>query len=670
MNNKWVRHIDMALVNLVFILACLAFAAYYCLSVKLTSAAVIIIMLLALIAVLNVVIFIIRHRYRQKRAKALAFYAGVGEDGVPPVGSVADFRLPLVFLSEGGDLIWANPLFREIFDSSAEMRKELREIYLSVLKGRTDNPEIDTCTNISFCGRSYYMLTNVVRAEKSLPDAYYIMLYFIDDTELGELRKKYDSRRTAIAEIAVDSYDEIFQASGEAVVNEISVELGKIFDRWIGDTGAVVKKLVRDRYLLICEDTALSYFERSKFSVLDMAKRISVGNRIQVTLSIGVGAHGDSAAENYTAAAQALELALSRGGDQAVSRRDGRDYYYGGSNIDPESINKVKARVLAQTLRAEIEKSSKVLIMGHSQADMDALGGALCAYRACCFANIPAFIVLNDSNPSIDAFYRRLMHLNEYKQVFIDTSYALNLADDDTLLIVVDTSRPDRTECPELLKNVTRVAVIDHHRKAADYIRGAVLDYTETYASSTGELLVEVLKYMAPDADIPLVEAEATYTGMLVDTKNFTVKTGSRTFEVAAFLRARGVDTVAVRQYFQPNLETYSSVSKITSGAYMKYGRIAIARCGAGIKSQKLVTAMAADQLLNISGVDASFVLADGDGEVSISGRSWGEINVQVILEKLGGGGHLTSAGASVKNAGPEEAEQQLLKAIDEYMTE
>lgn len=666
MNNRWIRYLNLAVINFVFLVACLSLSVYYCFSDGRISAGVIVLVLLFLCILLNISLFIILKRYRIKRARSLAVYTG-GTD-TPAVGTVSDLNVPMVFLTEDGSFIWANDPLKEIFHDSVKMNSELSKLYSLKLKGKLDNPGLDLSDTVEFGDRSFVMSVNIVRSEKNGPESFMIILYFLENTELKSIEKTYSEERTAVAEIAVDSYDEIFQSSGEAVVNEISVELARIFDRWKGDSGAVIKKLVRDRYLLVCDDKALLNFEKNKFSVLDMVKKISVGNRNQVTLSIGVGAHGKEAEDNYKMAAEALDLALSRGGDQAVVRKDGKDSYYGGSNIDVESINRVKARVMASILRSEIQKSTVVLIMGHKQADMDSIGSALLAYRACVFAGVKAYIVLNESNPSIDVFLNKLQEYEEYRGVLIDTSYALNLIDPDMLTIVVDTSRPGLTECPKLLDYSTRVAVIDHHRKAADYIKETVLDYTETYASSTGELLVEMLRHMSPDADIPLIEAEAVYAGIQVDTKNFTLKTGSRTFEAAAFLRSRGVDTVSVRQYFQPDMDMYSAVSSIASTAYLKYDRIAIAKCPDNIKNQKLAAAMAADRLLDIAGVAASFVLgASGEG-VSVSARSWGDINVQVILEKLGGGGHLTSAGAFLDGMNMAEAEQKLYEALDSYI--
>lgn len=666
MNNKFIRKINLSIVNFVVLFVVLGVSAYALMMNGKLGTALAVLILLSACTVFNVLLYFAKQRDRLRRIKLLTFYA---EGNLHPgPGAITFFRLPLVFLSEDGKFLWGNELFSAIFKDMAEMQKTLRNLYVVNLRGKLENQTLMMSVPVELAGRNFHMMTNVVRLDKGHTDSFVIMLYFTETTELMQLQDKYNSRQTAVAEIAIDSYQEIFQSSGESVVNSISVELAKIFDKWLTDTNAVIKKLVRDRYILILEEDALVKLEQEKFSVLNQVKRISVGNRIPVTLSIGVGAHGESVADNYNSASQALELALSRGGDQAVVRDQGKDSYYGGSSMDLESLSKVKARVVADLLKKEILRSSRVLIMGHQVADMDSLGAALCVNRACQFLGVKSKIILNDANPAISAMLTKLQASVDYAEVFINTSYALNLVDDDTLAVVVDTSRQSMTECPKLLDYAPRIAVIDHHRKAADYLKETVLDYSESYASSTSELLIEVLQYMIPHVSLPVMEAEAMYAGILVDTKNFTFKTGTRTFEVASYLRSQGVDTVSVRQYFQPDLDTYAQVSRVTASVRLIEDRIAIAYCQSGIKNQKLVTAMAADQLLNIAGVDASFVLCDRDGDVAISARSLGEINVQVILEKMGGGGHLIAAAAVLNNISLEFAERELVKNIMEYL--
>ncbi len=667
MNNKFIRKINLLTVNSVILFTVLAVCSYLMIISENYAAALVLSVLALLCAALNIIVHIVKQRDRLKRIKLLTFYA---EGNLHPgPGAIPFFRLPLAFLSSDGKFLWANDLFRAIFTDQAGMQKQLRELYVVHLRGKLENQALMLETPIQFGDRNFVMMTNVVRLDQDhTEDSFAIMLYFSENTELIQLKKKYDSRQTAVAEIAVDSYQEIFQSNGESVINAITVELSKIFTKWLADTNAVIKKLVQDRYILIMEEDALNRLCQEKFSVLNQVKRISVGNRIPVTLSIGVGVHGDSVQANYEAASQALELALSRGGDQAVVRDRGHDDYYGGSTMDLESLSKVKARIVADLLKKEILRSSRVLIMGHQIGDMDSFGASLCVYRACSFFGIESKIILNEGNPAINGMLQRLQALPEYRELFINTSYALNLVDDDTLAVVVDTSRQSMTECPKLLDYAPRIAVVDHHRKSSDYLKETVLDYSESYASSTSELLVEVLQYMIPHVAVPVVEAEAMYAGMLVDTKNFTFKTGTRTFEVASYLKKQGVDTIGVRQYFQPDFDTYAEVSKVTATVKLVQNRIAIAYCTKDSKNMKLVAAMAADQLLNIAGVEASFVLSDKGGDVAISGRSLGEINVQVILEKMGGGGHLTAAAAVLNNISLEFAEKELIKYIMEYL--
>lgn len=666
MNNRLIRKLNLTVINFILLFISLSVSAYILIVRGSLGAAFILLIVLTAITTFNILLFFAKQRDRLRRIKLLTFYA---EGNLHPgPGAIPFFRLPLVFLSENGKFLWGNELFRGIFPDDTHMQKTLWHLYIVHLRGKLENQTLMMSVPVEFAGRNFYMMTNVVRLDSGNRDSFAIMLYFSENTEFIRLKKIYHSRQTAIAEIAIDSYQEIFQSSGESVINSISVELAKIFEKWLADTNAVIKKLVRDRYILILEEDALLKLEEEKFGVLNQVKRISVGNRIPVTLSIGIGAHGESVAANYDAASQALELALSRGGDQAVVRDQGKDSYYGGSSMDLESLSKVKARIIADLLKKEILRSSRVLIMGHQVADMDSLGASLCVHRACQFLGVKSKIILNGSNPAIEVMMTKLQALPDYADLFINTSYALNLVDDDTLAVVVDTSRQSMTECPKLLDYAPRIAVIDHHRKAADYLKDTVLDYSESYASSSGELMIEVLQYMIPHASLPVMEAEAIYAGILVDTKNFTFKTGTRTFEVASYLRRQGVDTVGVRQYFQPDFDTYAQVSRVTSSVKLIEGRIAIARCEGGIKNQKLVTAMAADQLLNIAGVDASFVLADADGNVAVSARSLGEINVQVILEKMGGGGHLIAAAAVLQNISLDFAERELVKNIMEYL--
>ncbi len=665
---RFIAKINMSIVNFIFSLMVLTFWAYDLIERKRYLNLTALLVILILIIGINVAVSVLKKKAAVRNIKNLAFYRNAKSNGFRE-GNVGDFQLPLLFLTEKGNVLWYNKNFELIFSDKRLIKPTIKEIFFLRVKGRLAADEPDLFFEAEIEDRTFHVYYHIINAEKrGKEDLLSVMLCFVEVTDFVRLQERYQEQRVAVGELVIDSYEEIYQSSGEAVINQITVELGKIFEKWLADHNAVVRKMVRDRYLLLIEDKYLKDLEKNKFTVLDSAKKIAAGNKIPVTLSIGISAHGASVQENYKNAAAAVDLALSRGGDQAIIRIGGKDTYYGGSNIEMERRTKVKARVISNLLKEELDKSSRVLIMGHSNCDMDALGSCLAVYRAACLIHKKANIILNNENQSIHAMMNKLNSMSEYEDVFINTSYALNLIDDNTLVVVVDTYRQGLTESPKVLDYAARIAVIDHHRRGADYIRDTVLDYSETYASSTSELLIEILTYFKPNLSIPTVEAEALYAGILVDTKNFTFKTGIRTFEAASFLRGQGVDTISVRQYFQPDYATFSKVCEVTGSSRIVAGNIAIAKCGPHIKNPKFIAALSADQMLGVSGIDASFVLAEDGGGIAISGRSLGEINVQVILERMGGGGHLTAAGAALPDVSMDYAEKLLIKNIEDYL--
>jgi cyclic-di-AMP phosphodiesterase len=385
-------------------------------------------------------------------------------------------------------------------------------------------------------------------------------------------------------------------------------------------------------------------------------------------LSLGFGLNGKALLENFHFAGASIDIALGRGGDNVVIR-DGENFsFYGGKTRELEKKTKVKARVIAYALRELIDQAPTVMIMGHENADIDCLGAALGLYRIVRNRAKSAHIVLRSSNVTIDKVIGKLQRDPQYDGLFIGRNEALDMISRKTLLIVVDTHRPGFTELPELLKLTDQVVVIDHHRKGADFIQDAVLTYQETYASSTCELVTEILQYVEEKVRLSPIEAEALYAGIVIDTKNFTFKTGVRTFEAASFLRRQGVDTVSVKQLFQNDLQTYINISNVVKDAEIINDNIAISVCPPFVKNAQLIAAQSADQLLTLSGLAAAFVLSAANNEIIISGRSLGDINVQMILEKLGGGGHLTVAGAQLQNISVEDAKEKLKDAIVDYV--
>ena len=662
------RKINMALVNLVCAVITGIMAVLTVINKDNPVPFVLIALVLTLLIIAaNIVVAIFSKKEEDEMLENLRFAVGEGESA--NTGNfIRSYLQPILFLDNKGGIIWYNDKFGEIFKNKSDVRKSVNVIYKTKIKNRFELKEKEIISTVDIEDRSFTMMVNVISGDKGVSvERSFFMVYFADRTDYTALRKLYDDERTVVGEIIIDNYEEIFTADGESVVNKIIARLDNKFDEWLQGKGALIKRLMRDRYIFIIEDKHLRELKEEGFSILKDVREINEQNTMPVTLSIGISAFGESVLDNFRNAEAAMELALARGGDQAVVRIEGKDTYYGGSNLDIQSKNQVKARLVAEKLKKAITQSSRVVIMGHSNPDMDALGSALAVYRVANICNVPGNIVLNSSNKSIDRMYRKLLEYPEYREVFVNNTDILPRIDENTLVVVVDTYSQKLTESPKVLDVASKVAVIDHHRKGSDYIKNTIFDYSETYVSSASELMTEVLRNVDPDIRIPVIEAEALYAGILVDTKNFVFKTGTRTFNVAGYLREMGVDLVDVNQYFLPDYETFASVSAVTSKAEIILSRIALGVVTQNVKDGKLVAAMAADKLLEIADIGASFVLTETGNGVAISGRSLGEINVQVILEKMGGGGHLTAAGAFIQNSTADSVKMTLVRNIEDY---
>lgn len=585
--------------------------------------------------------------------------------------TLLNFPMPLVVTELDGTIVWYNSSFRQIFHGEDLLEKTINN-FVDGLHPSEMLKELSTITRQVMIGEKHYqVLGSFVKIEgKGNTLSYILLLYFIENTELVELTKRYNDEKIAIGSMVIDNYDELMQSMEDTARPQMLAEIEKKIVQWMSFTGGILKKHERDKYMFVFENRYLKDFEEKRFEILDTVKEINIGNKIPVTLSIGFGLGGKTLSENMQYAVASIDIALGRGGDQVVVKNGDNINFYGGKTRELEKRTRVKARVIAYALRELIDQSSGVLIMGHENADIDSLGAALGIYRIVCNRNREAHIVLNRSNPTIDKLMQRIEKSGEYQSLFLGRADALAVADPKTLLVVVDTHRPRYTEFPELLSHVNQVVVLDHHRRGADYIQEAALTYQETYASSTCELVTEILQYVDEKLKLKPVEAEALYAGIVVDTKNFTFKTGVRTFEAASYLRRQGVDTVAVKQLFQNDLETYTNISNTVKAAEIIGDNIAISVCPQHVKSQQLIAAKAADELLNLSGLVAAFVMSSANDEIFISGRSLGDINVQMIMEKLGGGGHLTVAGAQLQGITMEDARERLKQAVVEYMAE
>lgn len=672
MKKNFFEKLNMILVNIIFSSIVFVVFSYFFLTRELFFLFALSSSLFLVFLAVNIFVFFFKKKLLEDKVKRISFMSR-GKDIYAGESSVHNFGLPLAFISDSGHFIWCNELFEGLFEDKQIMRRELKDMFNLYIASKIELLSDDFSFEQNINGKEYLVKTAIVTHESGKNDGFSVMVYLIDKSNEKNIKRLYDSQRIAVGEIVVDSYEEIYQTNGEIVINSINVELSKIIDRWLNGKKAVAKKMVRDRYFIVMEYDSLQEIIKDKFSILSDVKKINVGNSIPVTLSIGVSALWDSVSENEANIPKAIESVTSRGGDQAVVMiKDKKDEFYGAGNVEFESLNEVKARVVANQLKELILNSSKVIIMGHAipDTDMDSLGACLAVYRASTLLGKRARIVLKENKEMLKVMLDDLKASKEYEDVFITTSYALAIRDEKTLVVVVDVSDAPRSEAPRLLEGAERIAVIDHHRRGSAYIRNTLLDYNEVNASSTSELMVEILRYMHPGLSIPKLEAEALYAGILVDTKNLVFKTGRRTFAAAAFLRGENVDTVTVRKYTQPDLDTFLEISNVTKNAKIFEDKIAISRVTDKISNSDLVISIAADQMLNVLGIEASFVLYRfDDGSVKITARSLGEINVQVIMSRLGGGGHLTAAATVIKNANSvDSVEKMLTEQIKAYL--
>lgn len=574
----------------------------------------------------------------------------------------------MVYRPDTGEVIWSNESFLQL----AGVREHLFEIKVSdavpnlssrwLLEGKQESPE-----RVEMNGRKFRVFGSLVRAAgRGTAQNLLATTYWVDTTAGDEAREKFEATRPVIAVLTVDNYEDLMKACSDASRSAVLAQIYEKLDKWAAPAHGLLLKTDRDHYLFIFEEQYYAHFAAEKFSVLDAVREITVGEGVHATLSIGVGKDGEGLEELYKYANLAVEMALSRGGDQCAVRSRLDFEFYGGRAKTTEKRTKVKSRVMANALGELITDARQIYIMGHANPDMDAIGAAI---GLCCVARKrgkKAQIVLGEGHNAAVPLLERVRALPEYTGVLVPGGEAFLKVQSGDLLIVVDTNRPELVESPQLLEACNRVAVIDHHRRAATYIENAALNFHEPYASSASELVTELLQYLVEPSDLLRAESEALLAGMVLDTKNFTMRTGARTFEAAAFLRRAGADTYEVQKLFQNDLDEMVSRYGIIRRAEMYRENIAVA-CTGDSGVDRVTAAQAADELLTLKGVQASFVLyALGNG-VSMSARSLGDINVQVILEALGGGGNSTTAGGHVENAAVESVREELIAAIDRY---
>ena len=572
----------------------------------------------------------------------------------------------MVFNPENDDVLWANDLFtdlpgvgKDIFESRVRDVVEGFETHW-ILEGKSEFPGLFTWN-----GRRYRIFGCLSRPEGTGHMGVLATTYWMDVTDLEHIRTTLAETRPVVAIIMIDNYEDIMSACPEGKRSAVRAAVEEKMDQWRGGSGALLIKSDRDRYLMVLDEARYEKFAAGRFSILDDVRTVQAGEGVYATLSIGVGREAADFEALYKNAGLALEMALSRGGDQAVVKDQMNFEFYGGRAKTTEKRTKVKSRVMANALGDLMDDTEHVYVMGHKYADMDTLGAAagICAIAR--KRGKAARIVLDMENNSVGPMLRKLRALPEYKDVFIGGGDVFLRVQPDTLLVVVDTNRPESVESEPLLESCNRVAVIDHHRRGSSYIEKMALNFHEPYASSASELVTELLGYLLETGDLLKTEAEALLAGIVLDTKNFTNRTGGRTFEAAAYLRRAGADTQDVQRMFQSDLESMIDRYAIIRRAVLYREDLAIAAIDE--PCERVTAAKAADELLTLSGVQASFVFYPKDDGVYISARSLGEVNVQVIVEALGGGGNSTSAGGQLPGVTVEQVCQKLQEAIDKY---
>lgn len=590
-----------------------------------------------------------------------------------------ELTVPYAIVLEDGYILWKNDRFAEITDAR---EKYLQKMIPQLNRGNFPKEDEDRKElEVTYKERDYQVELRRISLEgfsESEPmlqipkeKEYFIAVYMRDVTELNSYIRENEDQRLIAGLIYIDNYDEVMESVEEVRQSLLVALIDRKINKYINDVDGIVKKLENDKYFFVVKKEGYRKFEAGKFSLLEEVKQVNIGNARSATLSIGLGLNTATYALSYNYARMAIDLALARGGDQAVIKDCRGITYFGGKKEQTAKNTRVKARVKAEALREFIVAKDQVIVMGHKISDPDSFGACMGIYRAAVALEKKAHIVINDVSTSIRPLYDEIAQSSVYgKDIFLTSSEAMDYISDSAMVVVVDTNKPQMTECPELLKRSKTIAVLDHHRQSSTVIDNAVLSYIEPYSSSTCEMVAEVLQYIVDDIKVPSIEADCLYAGIMIDTRNFMNRTGVRTFEAAAYLRRCGADITRVRKMFRDDMESYRAKAEAMRLAEVYREQYAIAQCPSDIASPTVLAAQAANELLDISGIKASFVLTVYNGRIFLSARSIDEVNVQIIAEKLGGGGHINSAGAQFEHTNVEEAIAALKATIDQMIEE
>ena len=593
-----------------------------------------------------------------------------------------EFEIPYALLDFHGKILWVNKQFTEITGKSKNYHKSITTIFPMLTKELLQRGEMAETMKLPLGDRSYrvsmrrlyFDIAEHGNLEFSLEESseYMTAIYLFDETELERYMQENEDQRLVAGLVYIDNYDEALDSIEDVKRSLLTALIDRKVNNYFSEIDALVRKIDRDKYFIVFKNQYMKQLQEDRFSLIEDVKTVKVGNEMAVTLSIGIGNGGDSYNQKYEYARMSIDLALGRGGDQVVVRDGEEITYYGGKNKQVERNSRVKARVKAHALREVIISREHVMIMGHSISDVDSLGAAIGVYCAARVLGKKAQIVLNEVTSSLRPLVEGFSEENGYPaDLFIRSEEAIMMTNRNTLVVVVDVNRPSYTECPELLQRTDTVCVFDHHRQSSEVIEKPMLSYVEPYASSTCEMIAEVLQYFSENIKLASHEADCIYAGILIDTNNFMTKTGVRTFEAAAYLRRAGAEVTRVRKLLRDDMAAYKARAEAVRHAEVYRKAFAISVCPAdNVESPTIAGAQAANELLNIVGIKASFVLTEYQNKIYVSSRSIDEINVQLIMERLGGGGHLNVAGAQLSDCSVAEAKRMIQATLDEMLKE
>ena len=592
-----------------------------------------------------------------------------------------DLDIPYAMTDETGHILWMNQCFSELVQGEKSKIRSISVLFPEITKEVLEKLKEKCSIHTSLGDGKYRVDLKPVRiqgigeaeelfgAEETANEM--IAVYLFDETEILRYRQEINDQKMVAGLIYLDNYDEALESVEEVRRSLLTALIDRKINKYISGMNGITKKLEKDKYFFAIKQRYVQELRDNRFSLLEEVKTVNIGNEMAVTLSIGLGMGGETYGQNYEFSRMAIDMALGRGGDQAVIKDCSGITYFGGKKEQTAKNTRVKARVKAEALREFIVTKDQVIVMGHKIADPDSFGACMGIYRAVVSLEKKAHIVINEVTGSVRPLYDEIAESPAYEDdIFLTSDQALDYVNDNTMIIVVDTNKPQMTECPELLRRSRMIAVLDHHRQGSMIIDNAVLSYIEPYSSSACEMVAEVLQYIVDDIKIPSVEADCLYAGIMIDTRNFMNRTGVRTFEAAAFLRRCGADITRVRKMFRDDMESYRAKAEAMRRAEVYREEYAIAQCPGDIDSPTVLAAQTANELLDISGIKASFVLTVYEGKIYMSARSIDEVNVQIIAEKLGGGGHINSAGAQFDHTNIEEAVNALKETIDKMIEE